>query len=167
MAISEIIENTTNVTTISGITDLVDNLPSRPVPLIVHNVLDYVHGATVAASPFLFGFSDVPIARNVCIGAGLNTITYSLFTNYTLSVSKTIPLGVHMGLDVFSGLSIMAAPFVLGYHRRLTAAQLGVHFLFGVGALVLVAMTRSLTESEKIRNHEGVSDDVSDNLRAA
>lgn len=111
--------------------------------LKTHNVLDYVVGATLVACPYIFGFSDVDIARNVFLTLGLGLIGYSMITKYYYSVLKIIPVGLHMGLDVVSGAALILAPFVLGYNDVLSGGQLLVHFAMGAGAFLLVGLTRN------------------------
>jgi len=112
------------------------------IPLRVHNILDYVIGTTLVACPYLFGFSAVNAAQNVFLVLGFGLIGYSLFTKYTYSIAKIIPLGVHMGLDVTAGIVLMLAPTVFGYGGQITGGQLALHFIMGLGAVGLVALTR-------------------------
>jgi threonine dehydrogenase-like Zn-dependent dehydrogenase len=111
------------------------------ISLRVHNVLDYVIAAVLVATPFLFGFADIDAARNFFFAGGLALATYSLFTDYYYSVAKIIPLGVHMAMDVIIGIAAMLAPAMFGYSDLLTGAQQGVHFVLGLGAIGLVALT--------------------------
>lgn len=123
----------------------------RPIiPLNVHNVLDYVIGGALALSPSLFGFSAVPAARNLFLVLGLGLIGYSLLTRYRYSIAKIIPIGVHMALDVGAGVVLMLGPWVFGYSNLITGGQTLVHFVFGLGAIGLVALTRPRTEREML-----------------
>lgn len=108
--------------------------------------MDYVIGAVLIACPFLFGFSDIQAARNVFLVLGFGLIAYSLMTRYYYSAIKVIPVGVHMFLDVMAGIVLMVAPSVFGYRALLTGGQLGLHFVMGLGAIGLVAMTRMRTD---------------------
>ncbi len=120
------------------------------VPLDVHNVIDYIAGATLVATPFMAGFSHIPVARNLFIGGGLNTISYSLITDYRYSVANKLPLPVHMGLDVASGLLVSSAPYLFGYSNRLSGFQKAVHWVLGMGVVALVAMTKSRNNTSSI-----------------
>jgi hypothetical protein len=131
------------------------------IPLKVHNVLDYVVGVLLALSPYLFGFSDVVAARNVFLVVGLGLIAYSSITNYYYSVAKIIPLGVHMVLDAISGIVLILAPALFDYREVISDGQFALHFVMGIGALALVAFTRTRSETAKtpieraeIRHHE-------------
>ena len=115
--------------------------------LRTHNVLDYVLGVALILSPPVFGFSDVPAARSTCLNLGFSIIAYSLFTRYRWSIFKLIPIGVHMALDIILGASLILAPWVLGYRPLITGGQLLVHFVLGLGAILMVGVTRSRTEA--------------------
>lgn len=119
------------------------------IPLKVHNVLDYVIGVALALSPFVFGFSDVLAARNVFLVLGVGLIGYSLMTNYYYSVAKIIPLGAHMVMDALSGIVLILSPALFGYRELITDGQFALHFVMGIGALGLGALTRTRTEDAK------------------
>jgi hypothetical protein len=116
------------------------------VSLRTHNILDYVGAAVLVLAPFLFGFSDVDAARNVFLFLGFGLALYSLITRYEFSIAKIIPLGVHMTLDVISGVVLMLAPSIFNYREFLTSGQYALHFVLGVGVIGLVAVTRRKTE---------------------
>ncbi len=119
------------------------------IPLKPHNVLDYVIGALLVISPWLFGFADVLAARNVFLVLGAGLIVYSLLTNYYYAIVRVIPLGVHMTLDSLAGVVLILAPALFGYRDLLTTGQYAVHMIFGIGAIGLVALTRPRTEAAK------------------
>lgn len=122
------------------------------VSLKTHNILDYVGGALLIMSPFLFGFADINAARNVFTLAGFILILYSLFTNYYYAVIRVIPLGVHMTLDAINGVLLITAPWIFNYRAFLTPGQEYLHYVLGVGVLALVGLTREKTESDKLQH---------------
>lgn len=119
------------------------------IPLRAHNILDYVIGAILMVSPWLFGFGDIAAARNTLMILGLGLITYSLLTNYYFSIARVIPLGLHMAFDAAAGAALILAPSLLQYRNQLTDGQHAVHFLLGLGAITLVAFTKPRTETAK------------------
>jgi hypothetical protein len=124
--------------------------PRRPVyqmSLKTHNILDYTLGIVLLLSPIVFGFTDVSSARATFQNLGFVLIAYSLLTRYRYSVFKLIPLGFHMALDVLLGASLILAPWALGYRPMINNGQLFVHFLLGLGTLMMVGVTRSRTAS--------------------
>ncbi len=119
------------------------------IPLRVHNVIDYVVGVALALSPYVFGFSDVVAARNVFLVVGILWLAYSSITNYYYSIAKIIPLGAHMVLDALNGIVLIVSPALFGYRELITDGQFALHFVMGIGALAVVAFTRTRTEEAK------------------
>lgn len=65
--------------------------PIKLVPMRIHLMLDYVTGAFLALSPWLFGFADE--AANVWVPhliVGILVIGYALVTNPTVESQKSI-----------------------------------------------------------------------------
>ncbi|MEQ1877457.1 MAG: hypothetical protein ABL958_12495 [Bdellovibrionia bacterium] len=122
------------------------------VSLRTHNILDYIGAAVLVLAPYLFGFNDILVARNVFLGSGFALALYSLCTNYEFSIVKWIPVGVHMTLDVIVGLFVMVAPGIFDYGVFLSDWQYALHFVLGIGVLGLVAFT----------NRKGIRASVSD-----
>ena len=116
------------------------------ISLRVHNILDYVIGAVLALCPYVFGFSGIPAARNVFLVLGLGLIAYSLCTNYYYSIAKFIPLGVHMAMDVIAGIVLILAPGIFGYRALISDSQYVLHFIMGLAAVGLVALTDRRTD---------------------
>lgn len=119
--------------------------------LKTHNILDYVAGVFLLFVPAIFGFSQIDVARNFFIVAGVGLIGYSLLTRYEYAIFRTIPIGVHMGLDVAIGVATILAPWVFGYRDLLTGGQEVVHYLLGLGVIGFVAVTRTKTSQQAER----------------
>ena len=126
------------------------------VSLKTHNILDYVAGTLLILAPFLFGFSEVDVARNVFMISGGMLIIYSLFTNYYYAALRIIPVGVHMVLDVVNGVFVMIAPWVFNYRAFITPGQEYLHYTLGIAVFALVGLTREKTEADKIDYHVGM-----------
>jgi len=118
----------------------------RGLSLRSHNILDYVMGVILLASPGFFGFTAINSARNTFLNLGFGLIGYSLLTQYKLSIFKLIPLRVHMFLDGLWGISIALAPWVLGYRASITGVQFAAHWILGVAMIALVYATRTKSE---------------------
>lgn len=123
------------------------------ISLNTHNVLDYVIGAVLVLCPYVFGFQDIPAARNLFLVLGFGLIGYSLLTRYKYSMLNLIPLGVHMAFDALAGLVLMAGPWLFGYRGLISPAQTVLHFVLGVGAIGLVALTSVRTDATRILTH--------------
>lgn len=119
------------------------------ISLKAHNILDYVIGALLIVSPWIFGFNEIGTARNVYLLLGVGLIVYSSITNYYYSLAKVLPLGVHMTFDALAGIVLILSPALFGYRELLTDGQYAAHIVFGIGAVGLVALTRPRTEAAK------------------
>lgn len=117
------------------------------ISLRTHNILDYVIGAILVLSPYVFGFSDINAARNVFLVLGFGLIGYSMLTKYYYSVAKLIPIKVHMVFDVTAGIILLLAPGIFNYGTMLTGGQVALHYVMGLGAILLVAVTRGIGRS--------------------
>jgi hypothetical protein len=109
------------------------------IPRNIHGVLDYVVGLLFIAAPFLFGFADVPAARNILIVLGCAALVYSLLTAYELGAVKMIPFQVHLWLDAASGILLVASPWLFGFADQVRWP----HVVLGLLELGAVAMTRT------------------------
>lgn len=118
--------------------------------LKIHNILDFVLAALIAVSPFIFGFSDIPVARVFFPIVGLFQLLHSLSTRYEFSVMKLIPMGLHMLLDFCNAILIFFGPYIFGYREALTRNQVLYHMALGLLALGLIAFTRILVEEDKV-----------------
>jgi hypothetical protein len=111
------------------------------IPLRIHNIIDYVAAVALVLAPALFGFSEIEAARNVFLILGAGLFGYSLFTDYTYSVAKVIPIRIHMGLDVTSGVILMVSPWLFGYVNAISGGDLALHFVMGLAVIGLVSFT--------------------------
>ena len=80
-----------------------------------HAPLDYIVGAALIASPWIFSFSDTTAPTVVSIVLGIGLIAYSLFTNYELGVWKVAPMAVHNLIDIVAGTLLAASPWIFGF----------------------------------------------------
>ena len=85
----------------------------------LHGWLDYVMGALVIASPWIFGFAGNDMAVMIAVASGALVIIYSLVTNYEMGIlgKRGIPLKVHLVLDVLSGLFLGASPWLFHFNE--------------------------------------------------
>ncbi|ODN70638.1 SPW repeat domain-containing protein [Methylobrevis pamukkalensis] len=80
-----------------------------------HGIIDYVTGALLIVAPYLFDFANGGIEQWLPQLLGAMTIVMSLMTNYELSVAKVIPLRMHLGVDMASGLLLAVSPWLFGF----------------------------------------------------
>lgn len=110
---------------------------ARVVPQDVHSVLDYLSGAALMVSAKV---ARTPRARAVGMTLAAADTGVSMLTDYRLSVAKLIPIEVHEVADHMTGLSCVAAPFVLGYARKDPVAA-AIQVATGLGMIVASLFT--------------------------
>lgn len=115
----------------------------KPIPTKTHGVIDYVVGIVLIVAPFLFGFADVPAARNSAWIVGIGSLIYSLLTNYELGLIKALPVRLHLGLDIIAGIFLAASPWLLDYADEI----FWPHLLVGLAEVGIACMTRTAPES--------------------
>jgi len=111
----------------------------RFLPTRLHGAIDYLWGAALLASPWLFGFADVTAAKWVAVVFGAGAILYSAFTAYELGMLRILPMSFHLMLDGAAGALLAASPFLLGFSDRVYLP----HLLFGLFSVVASLATRT------------------------
>jgi SPW repeat-containing protein len=108
----------------------------RFIPTKFHAPLDYIVGAALIASPWIFQFSEHTAATVVPIVLGIGLIAYSLITDYELGVWKVAPMAVHNLIDVVAGAFLALSPFLFGFADESANVWLP-HVVVGLAAIFL------------------------------
>jgi len=117
----------------------------RFIPTKVHGIIDYVAGLVFIASPWLFGFADGGAAQWVPIVLGVTALIVSIFTDYQLGLLRWIPMPMHLGADVFQGLTFIASPWLFGFANQVYLP----HVLFGLFAIGAGLLTQPYPYPER------------------
>ncbi len=117
------------------------------LPTRIHGILDYLMGALLIASPWLFGFADHEAARWVPVVLGAGVLLYSLLTDYELGAVKRIQMPVHLMLDALGGILLAASPWVLGFDERVWMP----HVVLGAVEVLTAAITNTVPGYERRR----------------
>jgi len=114
----------------------------RFIAVPIHGILDYAAAVSLIAAPVLLNFQATsPLAAGLSIAAGILLISYSLVTDYGLSLVKWIPFKIHLVMDALAGFAFLVAPFLLGFEGLIR----WFYLLNGVVVLLLVLVTDSST----------------------
>ena len=108
----------------------------RFIPSFVHGFMDYLFGIALAASPWLLGYAEISTATSISVVIGLGAILYSLITDYELGVLRVLPFGIHLIIDLVSGIFLLAAPWLFGL-PSVASGPLITFGLIEVGAALL------------------------------
>jgi len=111
----------------------------KVIPTKVHGVMDYLVGAILIAAPWLLGFARGGAETWVPVILGASAILYSLFTDYELSISRSIPMKTHLTLDVLSGVFLAASPWIFGFSEYVYLP----HVIFGILEIGAGTMTET------------------------
>ena len=107
----------------------------RFITSFTHGFIDYAGALILLTIPFVANFQATStLAFWLSIGAGLGLLTYSLLTDYALSLKPLIPLKMHLVLDAIASAAFLIAPFIFGFEGLV---QL---FFLANGILVLLAV---------------------------
>jgi hypothetical protein len=91
----------------------------RFIPTKIHGYMDYLMGALLIISPWLFGFANGGIAQ-----------------------SPTIPMPTHLWLDVGSGALLAISPWLFGF----ASVVFVPHLIFGLLEIGAGLTTRTVPE---------------------
>ena len=101
-------------------------------------MLDYLVGILLIASPWLFGFANIPDAKWTPIVLGLVALLMSLVTDYEGGLIRKLPMAAHLNMDALSGILLAASPWILGFHDRVYLP----HLLLGLFEIMAAICTQ-------------------------
>ncbi|WP_159349761.1 SPW repeat domain-containing protein [Roseomonas harenae] len=109
-----------------------------------HGVIDYLTVILFIAAPWLFGFADGTAAQWVPVAIGVVILLSSVLTDYELSLTRMIPMPVHLGLDLLAGLLLAASPWLFGFSDRVWMP----HLLLGAFEVIVSLVTRTVPDTD-------------------
>ncbi|MEX2536422.1 MAG: SPW repeat protein [Trueperaceae bacterium] len=116
------------------------------IPTNVHGVIDYIVGPALIAAPWLFGFADGGAETWVPVLLGAGIILYSLVTDYELSMSKSLSMSAHLGIDIAGGAFLAVSPWLLGYSDLVYWP----HLVVGLAIIIISLMTKTVPEYKRV-----------------
>lgn len=109
------------------------------IPTRVHGMMDYLVGALLAASPWLFNFDRGGAETWVPVALGLGAILYSLITDYEMGLARVLSMRTHLMLDTASGILLAASPWLFGFSDVVWMP----HLVIGLIEIGTAAMTET------------------------
>lgn len=120
----------------------------------LHSWLDYTTSILFIAMPWILNFSDVLPATWTLIAVGSLSILMSLFTNYEGGLVRSIPMAMHLNVDIVTGLFLAASPWILGFADQVYLP----HLLLGLFETAAGLMTTRVAQgAEELPSIEGTS----------
>jgi hypothetical protein len=114
-----------------------------PIPSLVHGFVDYLLGAFLIASPFLFSF-EAGAAKATGIVAGVIVLVLAACTAWTTGLIKSVPPSAHAIFDLIVAILLIAAPFLFGFSDETNPTA--VFIVTGVLTLLYAIATRYTPE---------------------
>jgi len=120
----------------------------------VHGILDYLMGAVLIASPWIFGFKrdNAGAEAWVPILLGIGMILYSVMTDYEYGLTDNISMRSHIVLDIIGGLFLAASPWIFGFSEMVYLP----HVILGaleVGAALMTQTSPQHQTTERRYEH--------------
>ena len=110
----------------------------------LHGVLDYLVGAILIISPWLFGFANSGAQTIIPVILGIGAILYSLVTKYELGIFKLIPFRIHLIFDILSGIFLASSPWLFGFADDVHVP----HLIFGILEIGVALLTNPHTSAD-------------------
>ena len=108
------------------------------IPTKIHGILDYAVAFLFLLMPLILDLDTATAPAKVFQYLGIITVIYSVLTRYEYGLLKVLPMKVHLGLDLLSGIFLTLSPWIFGF-----AGQLFVPYvllgLFEVMASILTS----------------------------
>ncbi|HEX4691863.1 MAG TPA: hypothetical protein VH276_14305 [Solirubrobacteraceae bacterium] len=121
---------------------------SGPLPPWIHGSVDYLLGAFLVLSPFLFSY-DSGAATATGIVAGVLVLVLAASTAWATGLIKSIPPSAHAIFDLIIAVLLIASPFLFGFSNE--TAPTAVFMVTGVLALLYAIATRYSPERKPPR----------------
>ena len=121
----------------------------RFIPTRIHGMLDYLMGALLIVSPWLFGFNRGGAETWIPIILGAGVIAYSLVTDYELSATRKLPMSTHLMLDIGGGIFLAVSPWLFGFSDYVYLP----HLIFGIAEIGAALCTKKVPDTAPAHTH--------------
>ncbi len=117
-----------------------------------HGIYDYLMGALLIMSPFLFDYANGSISHNIAVAMGVYLWISASATNYEFGLLKVLGLKYHLFLDLLAGLFLCISVFA--FSQEVEAFK--PHLVFGLSIIgVSLLSDRMHTREVKILMKKG------------
>ncbi|MCF0072798.1 SPW repeat protein [Dyadobacter sp. CY261] len=102
----------------------------------MHAKIDYIAGIFFLASPWIFDFTESVPAVWTVIAVAATALTMSIFTDYEGGMIRSIPMRIHLIVDILTGALLAASPWLFGFADQVYLPHL-IMGLFEISAGLL------------------------------
>ncbi|WP_035332968.1 SPW repeat domain-containing protein [Dyadobacter crusticola] len=121
-----------------------------------HSRLDYLTGALFIAMPWIANFEDVLPATWTLVAVGAMAILMSIFTDYEGGMVRSIPMSVHLNVDIVTGLFLAASPWIFGFADQVYLPHV-ILGLFETAAGLMTSRTATGAEENAFERSHNVN----------
>jgi hypothetical protein len=111
-----------------------------------HTVIGLIVGVVLLFAPNIFGFTDNATASMVPILIGIFIIINELITTSPYSPLKLVPMKIHIGIDVVTGLLLAVSPWLFGFMDAAQNNQWLPHLVVGIMVMGYALLTTTADE---------------------
>lgn len=117
--------------------------PMKPITTRQHGILDYIIGLALIIAPFVWPKDENDplghgIETYIPVAAGVMILLLTLLTDFEAGVSRQIPVGTHLTIDVIAGLLLAASPWLFGFADYIYLP----HLISGLAYAVIALLTQ-------------------------
>ena len=136
-------------------------LRQGPISRFLHGAIEYLVGALLIAAPFLLAFeSNAAVALSVV--AGVLLIAVAASTEGPTSLIDSLPLSVHLLLDLALSAVLIASPFLFGFSDE--SSPTAFFLALGVLHLLITIGTRFKPDRDRERDEGREAGDIADEM---
>jgi hypothetical protein len=111
----------------------------------VHGVIDYLMVIIMLASPWLFHFNEIRIAKGLILTLASFQLFMGFFTNYELGLRKAFSFRAHLTTDIILGIVLILSPWLFSFANQVYVP----HVVMGVIILLSAIITDPVPEYMK------------------
>lgn len=94
-----------------------------------HAVLDYLSGVVLIIAPWVLNFNDSNVGSAVAVVAGVLILIMSVITDYEGGVLRSIPMSMHLNMDIALGILLAVSPWLFGFKNEIYLPHLIIGIL--------------------------------------
>ncbi|WP_461790986.1 SPW repeat domain-containing protein [Pedobacter sp.] len=112
---------------------------------VAHAWLDYLSALVLIFAPWALKFSDSDEATAVSVGSGFVVLLLSIATKYEGGLYRRISMSMHLNLDVFLGIFLVASPWLFAFKDKVFVP----HLVIGTVAVLAGLFTKRQSTSKQ------------------
>jgi len=112
---------------------------------VAHAWLDYLSALVLIFAPWALKFSDSDEATAVSVGSGFVVLQLSIATKYEGGLYRRISMSMHLNLDVFLGIFLVASPWLFAFKDKVFVP----HLVIGTVAVLAGLFTKRQSTSKQ------------------